>query len=76
MQKRAFLHGSFFTAGRSRLRGAERGAEGHGVPYASRAESYLTMTDDTIRMPEASLIASISAERRMNTSLRATDELR
>ena len=41
-----------------------------------RAKSYLTMTDDTIRMPEASLIASISAERRMNTSLRATDELR
>ena len=76
MQKRAFLHGSFFTTGEPRPRGAERGAEGHGVVCAGGAESYLTMTDDTIRMPEASLIASISAERRMNTSLRATDELR
>lgn len=46
------------------------------MAFCVRAESYLTMTDDTIRMPEASLIASISAERRMNTSLRATDELR
>ena len=74
MQERAFLHGPFFPAEEPRPRGAERGPKG--MAFCVRAESYLTMTDDTIRMPEASLIASISAERRMNTSLRATDELR
>lgn len=74
MQERAFLHGPFFTAEEPRPRGAERGPKG--MAFCVRAKSYLTMTDDTIRMPEASLIASISAERRMNTSLRATDELR